>query len=428
MIRICSWLLALWLCLPAPLHAAWDDEKILRLSPRDLPPAAGQPIRQLRIATLRNGQFVPVPFQIDEYNTAGLVWFPATGVPLNGRENIFDGEDRLLLLAGDLAGESVATGVSLPPGYLGELALTFAGEIRYLQLIAGEFPRSAQLYVRHDLAKGTTETPFYSLEVDPKNELNWRHLNVRGWRGPRDESLVDTLKLRISGGVFTGLTRLTLDNDNLKPRVVGARSGAIRSITQLETSVVVAGVTVMKMQVQLVRYPRHFEAYTHARIPKLYRMALADPEVRVTVDGNTNQMGATVRTARSNGIQAIVDGNVDAGEKQLVARGLNAADDWILYDHRNGFSMLTFLDIPAELRQVPLQLVYEDAPTTRDKPERVPGQHPNLGYGIRGFPPGEDFRFGVTLVFGRELGAVDARQYVTRWREAPTLRFTPASP
>lgn len=406
--------------------AGWDSEKILRLSTRDIPAASGLPIKSLRFASVRNGALEPVPFQIDEYNTAGLVYFPATGVPVSGTEGSFDADDKLFLIAGDISAETLPPGASLPAGYLGDVTVTMQGETRFLHVLSGEFPRSPQLYVRHDIANGTTETPFYSLEVDPKNELNWRYLMVRSWRGDREHSLVDTLKMRISGGVFTPLTRLTLDNDNLRPKVVGTRAGAIRSIMQLETGVVVAGVTVMKMQVQVIRYPRYFEAFTHARIPQLYRMALSEPAVRVTVDGN-NLRGAITRTARGGSLQAVVDGNMDSAERQLITRGLSSDEDWILFDSRSGFSMLTFLDVPRELRGIPLELVYEDDPKKSDKPERIKGQQPNLGYGIRGFPPGEDFRFGVTLAFDKELDGVDARGYVTRWRESPAYKFRAAA-
>lgn len=407
------------------VRASWDDEKILRVGTADLAALQGLPIRSLRFATVQKGVLQPVPFQVDEYNTAGLVWFPATGVPLNGKEGVFDGEDRVLLLAGDLSAETLPAGATLPAGHLGILQVTMRGETRQLHAIQGEFPKSPQLYVRHDIANGTTETPFYTLDVDPKNELNWRYLMVKSWRGNRSDSLVDTLKMRIAGSVL--LARLTLDNDNLRPKLVGAKAGAIRSTIQLETAVVVAGVTTMKMQVQLVRYPRHFEAFTHARIPRLYRSALSNPAVQVTVDGN-NLRGAVTRTSRGGAVQGIVDGSLDANEKQLITRGLSASEDWILFDTRNGFSMLTFLDVPQELRNVPLQLVYVDDPKESDKPERIRGQGPNLGYGIRGFPPGEDFRFGVTLAFDKDLASVDPRAYVTHWRAAPEYRFVATAP
>ena len=409
-----------------PAVAAYDGTKILHLLPADVPVLAGKDIGKVRIATVRNGALVPVPFQIDEYNVRGLVWFPEVGIALDGRANVFDGSDRLLLLAGDASPEALTDPALAPAGYLGELAISLQGETRYLQLISGEFPRSADNYVQHNIATGVTETPFYTLRVDPKNELNWRHLMVRSWRGDQNVSVLDTLKMRISGGVFTPVTRMSINNDNLRPKVIGVRSGPIRSTVQLDAAVVVTGITVMRMQAQVIRYPRYFEAFTHARIPKLYRMALVDPEVKVTVDGNQLR-GAIVRTARGGALQALVDGRVDEAEKQLVARGLSPAEDWILFDTRNGFSMLTFLDVPPELRNVPLNLIYEDDDKRADAPERIPGQQPNLGYGIRGFPPGEDFQFGVTLVFDKDLNGIDPKPYVARWRERPGYRFRAAN-
>lgn len=407
---------------PSAVQAALDAHKVLQITPADMPAISGLRISSLHVATVRQGRLVPVPFQIDEYNTAGLPWFASVDVPIKGREAYYDADDRLLVVAGDASAERLPTDAALPPGYLGELSLTLQGETRYLHMISGDFPRSGVTYVRHDTATGITETPFYTLRVDPRNELNWQHLMVRSWRGDQSRSLVDTLKMRIAGGVFTALTRMTLDNDNLRPRVIGVRAGPIRAVMQVETTVVFAGVPVMRMQVQVHRYPRFFEAYTHARIPKLYRKALVDPEVRVTLDGN-NLHGAQVRTARSSGVAAKVDGRMDDAERAMVARGLSSSEDWILFDSRNGFSLLTFLDVPPELQGIPLQLVYEDDVKRNDKPERVPGQGPNLGYGIRGFPPGEDFRFGVTLAFDIDLADVDPVDYVARWRERPVYGF-----
>lgn len=427
--RITRALLAAALSLCASLAVAatatFDVNKVLQLTPADVPAMAGQRIAALRVATVRGGQLVPVPFQIDEYNTAGLPWFEGLDVPLKGKEGIYDGDDRLLVIAGDATAETLPQGYNTPDGYLGELSLRLAGETRYLHLVAGDFPRSETSYMRHDRATGITETPFYTLRVDPKNELNWRHLMVRSWRGDRAVSLVDTLKMRISGGIFTPLIRMTLDNDNLRPKVIGVRGGPIRSVMQVETTVVFANIPVMRMQVQVHRYPRSFEAYTHARIPKLYRKALVAPEVRVTVDANA-MSGALLRTARTPKGGAVADGRMDDAERMMVIRGLSSSEDWILFDSRRGFSMLTFLDVPPELRGIPLQLVYEDDIQRIDKPERIPGAGPNIGYGIKGFPPGEDFRFGVTLAFDVDLADADPAIYVAQWKEKPAYRFRPS--
>lgn len=419
-------LVLLSLCALVAHAADFDEHKVLQLSPAEVPALAGIDAAQLRLAAFRDGRLLPVPFQVDEYSEAGLPWFPGVDLRHSGREGVFDGQDRLLLVAGDAARAPLPAGTAMPAGWLGELAFTLQGETRYVQLFAGnDMPLSERSYVRHNRQAGVTETPFYTLRVDPKNELNWKYLMVRSWRGDQTQSLIDTLKMRISGGVLAAVARVTLDNDNLRPKVVGFKVGPIRSVMQLETTVVIAGLPVMRMQVQVHRYPRQVEAYTHARIPRLYRATLREPEVRVTIDGN-NLKGARVRTARSNGQAAMVDGRMDPVEQQIVARGLSASEDWILFDTRGGFSMFTFLNAPPELRNVPLQLVYLDDPEETDPPEQFPGQSPNIGYGLRGFPPGEDFRFGVTLVFDGDIDAMDPQAYAARWRERPACRFTPA--
>src|SRR5690606_40723201 len=107
-----------------------------------------------------------------------------------------------------------------------------------------------------------------------------------GYTGPADASIIDTLKMRMSGGILLKYPRVTLDNDNLRPKRTGFRIGPIRSIMHLETSVVFAGLPVMKLHVQAMRFPDHYEAHSYAKIPGLYRKAVKQPQVAVTIDGN----------------------------------------------------------------------------------------------------------------------------------------------
>ena len=113
--------------------------------------------------------------------------------------------------------------------------------------------------------------------------------------------------------------RMTLDNDNLRPKRTGFRIGPIRSVMHLETNVVFAGLPVMKLHVQALRYPNHYEAHSFAKVPTLYRKTLKQPEVTVSVSGN-RLYGSHVWTATGAGLMATVDGQVDKQKKSWRQR------------------------------------------------------------------------------------------------------------
>ena len=293
-------------------------------------------------------------------------------------------------------------------------------------LVRGNSERSSRSYVSHDPNSGVTSTDRYVLTTDPDNELNWRHLGYSGYHGRADASLIDTLKMRMSGGVLFRFPRITLDNDNLRPVMTGFHIGPIRSVMHLETRVVFAGLPMMKLHVQAHRYANHYEAHSYARIPSLYRSTLKQPQVSVSIDGN-GLMGSLVRTARGGDLLATVDGSMDASEEEMVRRGLSSDESWILFDSRQGFALLTELDVPAELRGIPLGLVYQDDRQLSVRPEQYPGQLPNLGYELNGWPEQDELRFSVRLLFDQHFGKIEPTDYVAL-RTGRALRINVSYP
>jgi hypothetical protein len=218
--------------------------------------------------------------------------------------------------------------------------------------------------------------------------------------------------MRMSAGVLSRFARITLSNDNLDPRVEGVKIGAIRTVMHLKTRVVISGIPVMTLHVQALRYPAHYEAHTFADIPFLYRATLKKPRVTVSLDGH-DQFGARVRTARSGDLVGEIDGEMSDTERKLVQRGLSTEDDWILFDSGRGFSLLTLLNVPEELAGYPLGLVYMDERDREIPPERYPGQRPNIGYEIRGWPPEDELRFSLKLLFDDSLHGLAPMRYAS---------------
>lgn len=419
-------LLMLLICCAVRWAAAQEyplmQHTVLTLTPAELPVAENRQIAGLSLMSWRDGDFVPIPFQIDEINRIGMVWLADTGFAHQGAAGRFDEKDQLLFMFADAGAPAPADARPEQGTVLAEITLIRPDDEQVAVYLVADNPQRSELhYVSHDPLTGVTRTQYYVLTTDPDNELNWRHLGYTGYRGRADASLIDTLKMRMSAGLLFRFPRVTLDNDNLQPNRTGFAIGPIRSVMHLETRVVFAGLPMMKLHVQAHRYANHYEAHSYARIPKVYRNALKAPRVAVSIDGN-DLLGARVRSARSNGLTAYVDGQMDGDEEKLVARGLSSTDSWILFDSGKGFALLTELEVPAELRDIPLELIYQDDQELRLKPEQYPGQLPNVGYALTAWPQVDELSFAVRLLFDQSLLDLQPAEYVAQ-RTGRALRF-----
>ncbi|MDX1804443.1 MAG: hypothetical protein R3292_10190 [Alcanivorax sp.] len=408
-------LLASWAqgqCQFAPL----DQGRVVTLSAQQLPQGQGLPIDKLSVMRYENHRFVPVAFQFDELDEHGLVWFAATGFAHDGKPGIFDHHDQLMMMLTD-AGERAPPGAVPDQGHL--LAGIAVAKDCHYYLVADNPTRSDRYYVSHNPDTGVTRTALYQMDVQPSNELNWLYLGYRGYQGKG--SIIDTLKMRMSAGVLSRFTRMTLDNHNLRPEPLGHRLGPIRSVMHLKTRVVFAGIPVMTLQVQAMRYASFYQAHSYAVVPDLYRAALKEPEVSVSIDGNA-QYGARVYTARHQDNPVVVDGKPDAKDMAFADQAVTMDQNWILFDSGKHFVLLTKLTVPKELDSLPLGLVYQDDAALDVEPEQFPGQLPNLGYVIKGWPKPRELRFSVTLYFDSGMHGMSAGEFAAQ--RAATVHST----
>lgn len=383
-----------------------------------------KPNSQLSLVAIRNSEIQVIPFQIDEYSDEGLPYLDNTSLKLLGTQGIFDAEDKVLFLGRD-AGENWSAQakkeIELHSAIvLKEIELkNVADGSRYVYLLESYEKRSSHSYVNHDVETGLTNTEYYTLATDPEDELSWQYLSYHSYQGDKEQSLIDTLKMRISGGVLVPVPRITLTNKNLKPKTISSKRGPIRSILQTEIKVVVAKIPVMKMHVQIHRYINHYETHSLAAIPKIFRKTMVKPMISVSLDCN-EQYGATVLTAASSNI-GYVDGVFDHNDKKIVDSGLSMRDNWMLFDSQKEFLMMTSLDVPDEMLDIPLGVVYQDDKKLRLKPENYIGQLPNFGYTINGMPDVDLLKFSFSLYFGDHLGDMPVESYIKYRKTPPNL-------
>jgi hypothetical protein len=374
------------------------------------------PLSRLSLARWEKDRFVPVPFQFDEMDQLGLVYFDDELAPLDGRKGVFDGVDELGFMWRDAGAAAPATARPDKGKLLADMAVSLPTlPERHLYLLEDSPARSDRNYVQQDMKTGVTITPRYVLKVDPENELQWHDFRFQGYTGVG--SIVDSLRMRMSGHMLAKFApSITLDNDNLNPRLLASKAGPIRTVMLLKIHVVVLGIPVMSIYEQVSRYAAEYQAITYTHIPALYRASLRNPHVAVSIVGN-NLLGATLETALSAGNSVTVDGHMGKEEKNLLTDGIDNRNNWLYFNSSHDFVMVTRLDIPDELRNVPVALVYDDQKGKGNQASLLP----NVGYAIYGWPREKELKFGLDLLFDNSLHDVRPASYLMLRTGSPSL-------
>lgn len=375
-----------------------DAFKVIQISGADVPEAIGENIENLSVAAVLDDEFLPIPFQIDEYNVAGAVYFEGWDVPLAGTKDVYDAEDRLLFMFKD-AGPRIKPDQRLDGSLVAEIELIGKdGVKRYAYLMKDARLRSDEQYVRYSSELAKVETDFYSLTYDQENHLKWLEFDTPTIEG---ETLLDSMKIRISGGVLTSLAKINYDNEDLLGEPSGEVIGPIRSVTQLKVQLALMGVPFVDISLQLHHYPKAVLYDIRVMIPAVRRALFADPKLSLSIDGN-NLIGAKVYTALGDEQGATVDGKIDDVEKEMIKSGITKDDTWIVASTKRNFDLVAYFDYLGEQRP-DVSFRYFDSLEDTDPPERFKGQLPNAGYDIGVFPKSGFFGMVVSLYLNNKF-------------------------
>lgn len=365
----------------------------IMLEGADLSKALGEDISTLSLAAVIDDEMEPIPFQIDEYNQGGAVYFDDWSVPISGKKTIFDKADKLLFLQKD-------TGTKRFPHHLfdgdilAEIALTGeGGEIRYAYLIKGSRLRSDEQYVRYSSEDGLVESDFYSLTYNPENHVEWKDFSIENYEGV--DNPLDTLKLRFESGILTSFNRVVLSNEQLVAKPAQTNSGPIRTTAQLDLTVWMYKLPMLKVSLQIHHYPKSIVYDVRAVMPEARRKLLVNPTISMTLDGNA-LFGTTVRTAMGPKQAVVVDGMISDLERETIEAGATATRNWNWASTHKNLDVLSFFDFVGDSKE-PISLVYSDDETLVDNPERFVGQLPNMGYKIEQLPESGFMGFSISL-------------------------------
>lgn len=395
-----------------------DAFKVITLEGEDIPWILGWKLEELSLAAMVDGVMEPIPFQIDEYNTGGAIYFDNWHIPMAGKPELIDATDKLLFLFKD-AGARRDPRAPYDGEMVAEIVTHDRGVDRFVYLVRGSRLRADEQYVRYSSDIGLVETDFYSLRYNTDNHLKWDDFTYINYVGERP---LDSLKLRLNTGIVTSVTKTELNNDQIIALPTNEIIGPIRTTTQLELNLYLFGVSIMQMSMQIHHYPNSIMFDVRGVIPELRRRLMVDPTLTMSVDAN-RLLGAATYTSAWPDHPAVVDGVVDENEKQMIEAGLDPANNWIWVTSKRKLDILAFVDYLGDFNE-PMSLLYEDNLERDDPPEVFPGQMPNVGYGIDAFPMSGFFGLVVSMFISDGFKG-DPQQFASDIRTLPDLEVRP---
>lgn len=399
-----------------------DAFKVITLEGEDIPAALGLALDDLSLAAIVDNVMEPVPFQIDQYNVGGALYFEGWDVALAGDIKQFDATDKLLFLFKD-AGPRRTDRDVYDGEILSEIMLKDPdGNQRFVYLVKGSRLRSEEQYVRYSSEMGLVETDFYQMRYDTQNHLKWEDFTATNFVGERP---LDSMKLSLNMGAVTSLVPLELDNDDLVAIPKGEKIGPIRTTTQLDLTMYYLEVPIMHLSMQVHHYPKGVLYDVRGIMPEFRRMLMNKPYLNMSLDAN-RLMGATVRMANGPKEPGIVDGKIGPIEEQMRHTPFTPDSNWYWVSTLRNLDVVAFLDYLGDFNE-PVSPYIQDDADSFEPPEMFPGQLPNLGYTIHSFPE-TGFMGLVVSIYLDEGMSGEPEVFTQELRTQPEIQVRPPSP
>ena len=371
--------------------------------------------------TMQDGRLAPVPHQWVQWSEQGYPYFEEDGsTDLVGDPARIDAEDRLLLRFEDggqpldgQATEQVAA----------ELAVEQAGETRYFYLVKNAYLQNTDRYVQFDPQSMTIKSTDYALSMADGNLFNWSDFYFRGFEGENGErqSILDTLKLRLSAGLFGENNRVTLNNNNLDPKVKQVINGPLAALVYASTSVTVAKVPVLRINNYFLVMPKQMEIHSRFTLPGIAETVVKRPALDISLDGN-GLYDSQMMTSWTGNHVAITDGRLSDAEKAMLDQPLEG-NNWIWFSTGRGFDLLAQLAFLKGF-DTPARLLYQDDASLANEPERFPGQLPNVGFSLTDIPYGQEFYFVTRLFYSQDSHGLTPDNYARQQLGTPRTSLT----
>ncbi len=394
---------------------------VISIKAAKLPQLVGKTIGHYGFFALQNGQLEPIPHQWVPWSIEDTPYFSEDpNLHADGDPTKIESSTRLLLRFRD-GGKRLDSSSNYMNKPTAEISVTYQNQTRFFYLIKNPYLRNAKHYVNFNPQKMRIQTTHYALFMDPDNMLVWNDFYYKGYESSKTSpvSILDTMKLRLSSGIFTSDARVTLTNDNLKPEIEQIITGPIATLVYADTSLKVTGITVLSIRNHFVIKPNQTTIYAKFTLPSAAGLVLEDPAISISLDGNT-LAGSTLVTSWTGSHTAITDGKLSVTEKQMKSHPM-PRNGWLFFDTQRHFNLLAQLSFSKNLN-TPVSLFYQDSTTLKNEPERFVGQWPNVGFYINKLPFGQLFSFKVRLIYNGQR-ITDPTNYAQRILDAPQVHI-----
>lgn len=391
---------------------------VFQIPASELPGLVGEAPGPYTFFSMKGDRLEPVPHQWLEFSSEGFPWFAKdVSTRRAGKPGIISPTDRLLLRRSDggprLSGTPAEQVVA-------EMQVNIGQDTLYYYVVRNAYRQATQRYVRFDQQRMIVRSTDYSLSMDPSNMLIWNDFFYRTFQtaSGKPETLLDTLKIRMSAGVFSENARVTLTNQNLEPRIEEVVEGPLAWAIYATTTLHVARVPVMRMRNYFLLMPQQTDIHTRFTLPTVARSVLTPPSLSISMDGN-QLYGSKMVTSWTGDKVAVTDGKLSAIEQQMIDTPMQGRN-WLWFGTGRGFDLLAELEF-LEGFERPVRLLYEDDARLANPPERFPGQLPNVGFTIEQVPIGQEFYFRAGLYFSENSRDMGPRAYADSVLSAPEI-------
>lgn len=370
-----------------------DQNRVVIITAQQLPNLNTYKLSEYSLAAVSNKQLQAIPYQFDEIAENGYVHIEASKTKILGKANFFDEHDQLLFMYRD-AGKRKTTEAISDGKLVAELEINLPDKkSRYVYVIQGARILSDKTYIRYSAAAGRAESDYYSLKVDEKNAYMWEEFYFNAYDGEHAQRPIDTIKIYIAANVLpAGGIKVKRNNKHLVAKVIAEKTGPIRATTSFRAVLTFAKLPLLNSDLQIHHYESKIAYDALVKIPAIRRQALANLEVRLSMDGNALNDAEMVFSNLPDQT-AIVDGEISDLEKNILsATTSETGPHWSWIDSKNHFSMLSVYRFE-QVKTLTLGKVYknkvkvkpwlEDDFSKKIKPEYYKGQAPNIGYSVK---------------------------------------------
>lgn len=342
---------------------------VIELRGAELPRLVGCPIADMEARTCDEQACRTVPLQVDERDAAGR-WVLDVGSEGASDEapEVFDGTDVLLLSVASLGPAVSPARRGVPAVYL-EVEDPLDGAHAAVTIQCGIGPSRTNLPPLPDVPR-----------YDPaRDEVKLRHAAIRFARGmPQElqlgggENVLDRTKVRARATFVFGWIGIQRNEDDVQARLLGWRSGPLRTIRIQEQWVRIGwGLRTPIFRSVAFFYPEFVDLPLGLRLRFPATFFFHDIRIQVYADFR-DLRGWQVWFPEGDHVG--VDGRMDETEQSLNQRSAS----WFAL--RDGhYLVVQYVGVSESLRSVQRRLLYHDGVGFRLPPEEAPGELPGIG-------------------------------------------------